>query len=141
MTLRSPELALKKLCLNLAQQVVVDGEGARKFLTVRVINAKSLSSAKNISFAIANSPLVKTAIAGEDPNWGRIIMALGKSGLDINLNKLSIKFGDLTIINKGKIYNQKLMVRALCIISDNMLILEAVILLHSLIYPTINYHV
>ena len=70
------ELALKKLCLNLAKQVVVDGEGAKKFLTINVINAKSLSSAKNIAFSIANSPLVKTAVAGEDPNWGRIIMGL-----------------------------------------------------------------
>ena len=68
------ELALKKLCLNLAKQIVVDGEGAKKFLTISVINAKSLGSAKKIAFSIANSPLVKTAVAGEDPNWGRIIM-------------------------------------------------------------------
>ena len=66
------ELSLKKLCLNLAQQIVVDGEGAKKFLIVKVINAKSFGSAKKIAFAIANSPLVKTAVAGEDPNWGRI---------------------------------------------------------------------
>ena len=100
------EVSLKKLCLNLAQQIVIDGEGAKKFITVRVINAKSLSSAKNIAFSIANSPLVKTAIAGEDPNWGRVIMAIGKSGADINLNKLSVKFGDLIIVNKGKIHSQ-----------------------------------
>ena len=74
------EIALKKLCLNLAKQIVVDGEGAKKFLTVKVINAKSLISAKNIAFSISNSPLVKTAVAGEDPNWGRIIMGIGKSG-------------------------------------------------------------
>ena len=74
------ELALKKLCLNLAKQIVVDGEGAKKFLTVNVINAKSLGSAKNIAFSVANSPLVKTAVAGEDPNWGRIVMGIGKSG-------------------------------------------------------------
>ena len=74
------ELALKKLCLNLAKQVVVDGEGAKKFLTINVINAKSLGSAKNIAFSVANSPLVKTAVAGEDPNWGRILMGIGKSG-------------------------------------------------------------
>ena len=66
------EIALKKLCLNLAKQIVVDGEGAKKFITINVINAKSLGSAKNIAFSIANSPLFKTAIAGEDPNWGRI---------------------------------------------------------------------
>ncbi len=58
------------------------------------------------SFSIANSPLVKTAISGEDPNWGRIIMAIGKSNVEIDLNKLSIKFGDLNIVNKGKIYHQ-----------------------------------
>ena len=66
------EIALKKLCLNLAKQIVVDGEGAKKFISINVINAKSLGSAKNIAFSIANSPLFKTAIAGEDPNWGRI---------------------------------------------------------------------
>ena len=85
------ELSLKRLCLNLAQQIVVDGEGAKKFLTVKVINAKSLSSAKNIAFSIANSPLIKTAVAGEDPNWGRIVMGIGKSGEAIDLKKLKIK--------------------------------------------------
>ena len=74
------EVALKKLCLNLAKQIVVDGEGANKFITINVINAKSLASAKNIAFSIANSPLFKTAVAGEDPNWGRIVMGIGKSG-------------------------------------------------------------
>ena len=73
------EVALKKLCLNLAKQIVVDGEGAKKFVTINVINAKSLGSAKNIAFSIANSPLVKTAMAGEDPNWGRIVTGIGKS--------------------------------------------------------------
>jgi len=85
---------------------VADGEGASKFVTINVLNAKSEQDAKKICFSIANSPLVKTAIAGEDPNWGRIIMAIGKSDVDINLNKLSIKFGDLIIVNKGKIHNQ-----------------------------------
>ena len=74
-----------------------------KFLKVKVINAKSLGSAKKIGFSIANSPLVKTAIAGEDPNWGRIIMAIGKSGININLKKLSINFGNIKIIDKGQI--------------------------------------
>ncbi len=97
------ELALKKLCLNLAQQIVVDGEGAKKFLTVKVINAKSLSSAKNIAFSIANSPLIKTAVAGEDPNWGRIVMGIGKSGENIDSKKLKIKIGDFTVAENGKI--------------------------------------
>tara|TARA_B100000945_G_scaffold195071_1_gene156766 strand:- start:116 stop:1327 length:1212 start_codon:yes stop_codon:yes gene_type:complete len=104
------ELVLKRLCLNLAQQIVVDGEGAKKFLTVKVINAKSLGSAKNIAFSIANSPLVKTAVAGEDPNWGRIIMGIGKSGEVIDLKKLKIKFGDFIVAENGKIsdsYNEE----------------------------------
>ena len=97
------ELALKKLCLNLAKQIVVDGEGAKKFLTVKVINAKSLGSAKNIAFSIANSPLVKTAVAGEDPNWGRIVMGIGKSGEAVDAKKLKIKLGDFTVAENGKI--------------------------------------
>ena len=104
------ELGLKKLCLNLAKQVVVDGEGAKKFLTVKVINAKSLGSAKKIAFSIANSPLVKTAVAGEDPNWGRIIMGIGKSGEIIDIKKLKIKFGDFIVAENGKIsesYNEQ----------------------------------
>ena len=104
------ELSLKKLCLNLAQQIVVDGEGAKKFLTVKVINAKSLGSAKKIAFSIANSPLVKTAVAGEDPNWGRIIMGIGKSGEIIDVKKLRIKYGDFVVAENGKIsdsYNEE----------------------------------
>ena len=97
------ELALKKLCLNLAQQIVVDGEGAKKFITVKIINAKSLSSAKNVAFSIANSPLVKTAVAGEDPNWGRIIMGIGKSGEIIDTKKMKIKLGEYTVAENGKI--------------------------------------
>ena len=104
--LKDFENALQRLLLNLAKQIVSDGEGAKKFVTVRVINARSQNMAKKIAFSVANSPLFKTAMAGEDPNWGRVIMAVGKSGLDINLNKLSIKFGDLIIVNKGKIYSQ-----------------------------------
>jgi len=97
------ELALKKLCLNLAKQIVVDGEGAKKFVTVKVLNAKSLTSAKKISFSIANSPLVKTAIAGEDPNWGRIIMGIGKSGEKVDPKKLIIKIGEFVVAENGKI--------------------------------------
>ena len=104
------QLALKKLCLNLAKQIVVDGEGAKKFLTINVINAKSLGSAKSIAFAIANSPLVKTAVAGEDPNWGRIVMGIGKSGELVDIKKLKIKIGDYIVAENGKIsenYDEK----------------------------------
>ena len=104
--IKSFDESLNKVLLNLAKRVVADGEGASKFITINVLNAKTENDAKKIGFSIANSPLVKTAIAGEDPNWGRIIMAIGKSNVDINLSKLSIKFGELIIINKGKIYNQ-----------------------------------
>ena len=97
------ELALKKLTLNLAKQVVVDGEGAKKFVTVKVINAQSILSGRKIAFSVANSPLVKTAIAGEDPNWGRVIMGIGKSGENIDKNKLTIKFGELLVCEKGQI--------------------------------------
>jgi glutamate N-acetyltransferase / amino-acid N-acetyltransferase len=104
------EIALKKLCLNLAKQIVVDGEGAKKFITINVINAKSLGSAKNIAFSIANSPLVKTAVAGEDPNWGRIVMGIGKSGEIVDQKKLKIKIGDFVVAENGKVsdsYNEK----------------------------------
>ena len=104
--IKSFDESLNKVLLNLAKRIVADGEGASKFITISVLNSKTENDAKKIGFSIANSPLVKTAIAGEDPNWGRIIMAIGKSNVDINLSKLSIKFGDLIIINKGKIYSQ-----------------------------------
>ena len=104
--LKSFDESLNKVLLNLAKRIVADGEGAKKFVTINVVNSKTEQDAKKISFSIANSPLVKTAIAGEDPNWGRVIMAIGKSGADINLNKLSVKFGDLIIVSKGKLYSQ-----------------------------------
>jgi glutamate N-acetyltransferase/amino-acid N-acetyltransferase len=72
-------------------------EGAKKFVTINVINAKSLGSAKNIAFSIANSPLVKTAVAGEDPNWGRIAMGIGKSGEIVDQKKLKIKIGNFVL--------------------------------------------
>ena len=97
------ELALKKLCLNLAKQIVVDGEGAKKFLTISVINAKSLGSAKKIAFSVANSPLVKTAAAGEDPNWGRIVMGIGKSGEIVDSKKLKIKIGNFVVAENGRV--------------------------------------
>ena len=98
--------ALNRVLLNLAKRVVADGEGASKFITVSVKNCKTEEDAKKIAFSVANSPLVKTAIAGEDPNWGRIIMAIGKAGASINLENLSIKFGNINIIYKGKLHNQ-----------------------------------
>ena len=104
------EIALKKLCLNLAKQIVVDGEGAKKIITINVINAKSLASAKNVAFSIANSPLIKTAVAGEDPNWGRIVMGIGKSGEFIDSKKLKIKIGNFIVAENGKIsesYDEK----------------------------------
>ena len=97
------ESALKKVCLNLAKQIVVDGEGAKKFITIKVVNAKSTLSAKKIAFSIAESPLVKTAVAGEDPNWGRVIMGIGKSGEKIESQKLTIKFGELPVAENGVI--------------------------------------
>ena len=96
---------LHTVLLNLAKRVAADGEGASKFITVSTINCKTEEDAKKISFSIANSPLVKTAIAGQDPNWGRIIMAIGKANVNLIPNKLSIKFGSLNIIEKGQLSN------------------------------------
>ncbi len=93
--------ALNKVLLNLAKRVVSDGEGSSKFITINVKKCKTETDAKKIAFSIANSPLVKTAVAGEDPNWGRIVMAIGKAGCEINLKKLSIKFGKLKILENG----------------------------------------
>ena len=108
--LKDFESALQRLLMNLAKQIVSDGEGAKKFVTVKVVNARSQHMAKNIAFSIANSPLFKTAMAGEDPNWGRIIMGIGKSGEKIIPGKIEIKFGDLKVAEKGKIsddYDEK----------------------------------
>ena len=99
------DLALHSVLLNLAKRVAADGEGASKFITVTVNCAKTTEDAKKVAFSIANSPLVKTAVAGEDCNYGRVIMAIGKSQVDINLNKLLIKFGDIKIVEKGQLYN------------------------------------
>jgi len=103
--IKSFDNSLHSVLLNLAKRIVDDGEGANKFITINVIKSKSEGDAKKIAFSIANSTLVKTAIAGEDPNWGRIIMAIGKSGIDIDLKKLSINFGDIKIIDKGQLAN------------------------------------
>jgi glutamate N-acetyltransferase/amino-acid N-acetyltransferase len=93
--------ALDKVLLDLAQQVVRDGEGARKFVEVTVEGAASDKAAKRIAFSVANSPLVKTAIAGEDANWGRIVMAVGKAGEKAKRDRLSIYFGDVRVAHKG----------------------------------------
>jgi glutamate N-acetyltransferase/amino-acid N-acetyltransferase len=85
--------ALTDVCRQLAQLVVRDGEGASKFITIRVTGAASDESAHRIALSIANSPLVKTAIAGEDANWGRVVMAVGKAGEPADRDKLSIAFG------------------------------------------------
>jgi len=97
--------ALHLVLLNLSKRIVADGEGASKFITINIMKSKNEKDAKDIAFSIANSTLVKTAIAGEDPNWGRIIMAIGKSGVNINLKKLSISFGNIKIIDKGQLVN------------------------------------
>jgi len=102
--IKSFDRALYSVLLNLSKRIVADGEGATKFITINVINSKNDDDAKKIAFSIANSNLVKTAIAGEDPNWGRIIMAIGKSGVKIDLKELSISFGGIKIIEKGQIF-------------------------------------
>jgi len=94
--------ALDDLLLDLAHQVVKDGEGARKFVEVRVEGATSKASARRIALSIANSPLVKTAIAGEDANWGRIVMAVGKAGEPADRDRLAISFGDIRVAAKGE---------------------------------------
>ena len=95
------EAALEEVCLDLSKQLVKDGEGASKFATIRVDGAASSESAKTIACAIANSPLVKTAMAAGDANWGRIVMAVGKSLEPINLSQLSIWFDDVRVAEAG----------------------------------------
>ena len=84
-------------------QVVKDGEGATKFVTVKVTGAETPKAARRIAFSIANSPLVKTAIAGEDPNWGRIVMAVGKAGEAADRDRLAICFGDIQVAKDGEV--------------------------------------
>ena len=105
------EKKLHNVMLNLSLQIIKDGEGAKKFLKINVNKAQNYHSARKIAFSIANSPLIKTAIAGEDPNWGRVIMAIGKSGENVNVKKLNIKFGELSIIKNGELnseYDEKI---------------------------------
>jgi glutamate N-acetyltransferase/amino-acid N-acetyltransferase len=87
--------------LDLAHQVVRDGEGATKFVEIRVTGARDDSDARKVAMSTANSPLVKTAIAGEDPNWGRIVMAVGKSGAEADRDRLAIRFGDIRVAEHG----------------------------------------
>ncbi len=93
--------AMEAVMLNLAHQVVRDGEGATKFIEVRVTGAQTDADAHKVALAIANSPLVKTAVAGEDPNWGRIVMAVGKSGAEADRDLLTIRFGEILVAVDG----------------------------------------
>jgi len=93
--------ALDALLLDLSLQIVCDGEGARKLIEVCVKGAVSPDSAKKIAFCVVNSPLVKTAIAGEDANWGRVVMAVGKAGEEADRDRLSIWFGDIQVAKEG----------------------------------------
>ncbi len=93
--------ALHSVMLDLAHQVVRDGEGATKFVTVDVTSATNDDDARKVALAVANSPLVKTAIAGEDPNWGRVVMAVGKSGAVADRDRLCIRFGDILVAENG----------------------------------------
>ena len=104
--LKDFDKSLHSVLLNLAKRIAGDGEGASKFVSVNVLNAKNIIEAKKVAFSIANSPLVKTAIAGEDPNWGRIIMAIGKANVQLNLNKLAINFGEIKVIEKGQLFSK-----------------------------------
>ena len=99
--LKDFELALQAVMLNLAKQIVCDGEGAQKLIQIDVVGATSKKSAHKIGLTIANSPLVKTAVAGGDANWGRVVMAVGKSGERADPDKISVRFGKTTIAEKG----------------------------------------
>jgi len=106
----SPEYALfdrtmGEICLELAREIAMDGEGATKYVEVRVTNAASYQDAKAAAMTIANSPLVKTAIFGEDPNWGRILCAAGRSSAKIVPSKVSLSFGDVRIVENGEPLN------------------------------------
>ena len=99
--LKNFKVKLNEVMLDLAEQIVKDGEGASKLVEVSVVGAKNANSAKLIARSVAESPLVKTAIYGEDPNWGRIIMAIGKTKEDINTTKLKIKIGNKLVATNG----------------------------------------
>ena len=101
--LKDFDLALNSVLLNLAKRVVSDGEGASKFIKINSFKCSSESDAKKISFSIANSPLVKTAITGEDPNWGRILMAAGKAGVEFEIDRVNLFIGEYKILDKGQL--------------------------------------
>ena len=101
--LKEFDKAVNNILLNLAKRVVSDGEGASKFVQIDVLRCKSDDDAKKIAFSIANSALVKTAIAGEDPNWGRIIMAAGKNDVELNINSINLMIGNNKILEKGQL--------------------------------------
>ena len=94
--------ALDTVLIDLAHQVVKDGEGASKFVTIDVTGAASDKAARRIGLSIANSPLVKTAIAGEDANWGRVVMAVGKAGEKADRDRLTVSMGGVLIVEKGE---------------------------------------
>ena len=115
---------LQCLAIELAKKIIYDGEGATKIIEVYVCGAKTYLDAKNVALSVANSLLVKTAIAGEDANWGRIIMAIGKSKAKLNQSKISLKLGKNFIINKGvlkKKYNEKIISKYL---KNNEILIE-----------------
>ena len=101
--LKEFDKSVNNVLLNLAKRVVSDGEGASKFIQIDVLKCKSEDDAKKIAFSIANSPLVKTAIAGEDPNWGRIMMAVGKNDVELNVNAVNLMLGNNKILEKGQL--------------------------------------
>lgn len=96
--------ALREIMRDLALQIVKDGEGLTKFVTIRIVGAENGQAARRIAFSIANSPLVKTALAGEDPNWGRIVMAVGKAGEAADRDRLGIWFGDIAVAKDGMVH-------------------------------------
>ena len=101
--LREFDKAVNSVLLNLAKRVVSDGEGASKFIQIDVLKCKTEEDAKKIGFSVANSKLVKTAIAGEDPNWGRIMMAVGKADVDLNINSINLTIGNYKVLERGQL--------------------------------------
>ena len=111
--LRGFAKALDAVCLDLAHQVVRDGEGAQKFISIEVQGAEDDTAARRIGLAIANSPLVKTAVAGEDGNWGRVVMAVGKSGEAANRDRLAIWIGGVKVASRGAVdpgYDERVLI-------------------------------
>jgi glutamate N-acetyltransferase/amino-acid N-acetyltransferase len=99
------KITMEELAIELAKMIVIDGEGAKKLIEINVINATNYQQAKIVAMAIANSPLVKSAMAASDPNWGRIIMAIGKSTTNISPQQIKVKIGDFLIAENGSRVN------------------------------------